>query len=257
MVNLTALQTRELIRIENATASEIRQVLATFKLNAIRRAMRGDTSIITQKEIDRLVRILAAGMAAASSFGQRRARLNARSIKASIVDQYYDDMSYMPQSLQLVTDYTTAINAELNVFTRDLIRENLPVAAMKRKLADKFAALGISPTNAYQLENIARTQAQITYNAAKYKEEQEEYIQEILWGYKYVTTGDERVRPEHAVLEGVTLPKDDPFWKRYYPPNGWSCRCQVIPVFEKTKVKKPPKDVAPPDPKFATTPDRI
>lgn len=257
MANLTALQTRELIRVENAMASEIRSVLTTFKLNAIRRVMRGDTSIITQKEIDRLVRLLAAGMAAASSIGQRRARLNARVMKASIIDQYYDDMAYMPQSLQLVTDYTTSINTQLNLFTRDLIRENLPVAAMKRKLADKFAALGVSPTNAYQLENIARTQAQITYNAAKYKEEQEDYIQDILWGYKYVTTGDERVREEHAVLEGVTLPKDDPFWKRYYPPNGWSCRCQVIPVFEKTKVKKPPKDVAPPDSKFDTTPDRI
>jgi SPP1 gp7 family putative phage head morphogenesis protein len=257
MANLTVLQTRELIRVENAMASDIRQVLATFKLNAIRRVMRGDSSFITQKEIDRLVRILAAGMAAASSIGRRRARLNARVMKASIIDQYFDDMAYMPQSLQLVTDYTTAINTELNIFTRDLIRENLPVASMKRKLADKFSALGVSPTNAYQLENIARTQAQITYNAAKYKEEQEDYIQDILWGYKYVTTGDERVRPEHAILEGVTLPKDDPFWKRYYPPNGWSCRCQVIPIFEKQKIKRPPKDAPSPDPKFANTPDRI
>jgi len=257
MANLTALQTRELIRVENAMALEIRKVMSTFKLVAIRRAMRGDTSIITQKEIERLVRVIAAGMAAASSFGRRRARLNARVVKASIIDQFEDDMSYMPQSLQLVTDFTTSINYELNQFTRDLISENLPVASMKRKLAERFAALGVSPTNSYQLENIARTQAQITYNAAKYREEQEDYIQDILWGYKYVTTGDERVRPEHAVLEGVMLPKDDPFWKRYYPPNGWSCRCQVIPIFEKQKIKRPPKDVPPPDPKFANTPDRI
>jgi SPP1 gp7 family putative phage head morphogenesis protein len=257
MQNITALQTRELARVENSMALEIRKVMTAFKLIAIRRVARGDSSIITQKEIDRLVRVIAAGMAAASSFGQRRARLNARVVKASIIDRFEDDMSYMPQSLQLVTDFTTSINADINQFTRDLISENLPVSTMKRKLSERFAALGVSPTNAYQLENIARTQAQITYNAAKYREEQQDYIQEILWGYKYVTTGDERVRAEHAALEGVTLPKDDPFWKRYYPPNGWSCRCQVIPIFETRKIKRPPKNVAPPDPKFANTPDRI
>lgn len=257
MSKLAILQSRDLVRIENAIAKEIREVLSAFKLTAIRRALRGDTSIITQQELDRLVRAVAIGMAAANASGRNRARSNARVIEAGIIDKYADDMSYMPQALALVTEYTTKINEELNTFTRDLIREGLPVASMKQKLAARFAALGVSPTNSYQLENIARTQAQITYNAAKYKEEQEDFIQDILWGYKYVTTGDDRVRPEHAALEGTTLPKDDPFWKRYYPPNGWSCRCQVIPIFEKVKVKKPPKDLPPLDPKFVGTPDQL
>jgi SPP1 gp7 family putative phage head morphogenesis protein len=41
----------------------------------------------------------------------------------------------------------------------------------------------------------------------------------------YVTVGDDRVRPAHRELEGVTRPVDDPFWSIYYPPNGWNCRC--------------------------------
>jgi SPP1 gp7 family putative phage head morphogenesis protein len=44
---------------------------------------------------------------------------------------------------------------------------------------------------------------------------------------EYSTAGDERVRREHATLDGVLLPVDDPFWRRYYPPNGWGCRCSV------------------------------
>lgn len=44
---------------------------------------------------------------------------------------------------------------------------------------------------------------------------------------KYVTEGDSRVRPEHAKLNGIILPLDDPFWKKFYPPNGWRCRCDV------------------------------
>lgn len=44
---------------------------------------------------------------------------------------------------------------------------------------------------------------------------------------EYVTVGDERVRQEHAGLDGTTLPVDHDFWNTYYPPNGWNCRCTV------------------------------
>ena len=46
----------------------------------------------------------------------------------------------------------------------------------------------------------------------------------------YETVGDGRVRPDHAALEGVCLPVDDPFWAIAYPPNGWNCRCRVLRV---------------------------
>ena len=45
---------------------------------------------------------------------------------------------------------------------------------------------------------------------------------------EYRTMEDGRVRPEHAALDKITRPVDDTFWKTYYPPNGWNCRCTVI-----------------------------
>lgn len=47
---------------------------------------------------------------------------------------------------------------------------------------------------------------------------------------QYRTAGDEKVRASHAQLNGTTLPKDDPFWFSYYPPNGWRCRCVAVEV---------------------------
>lgn len=47
---------------------------------------------------------------------------------------------------------------------------------------------------------------------------------------QYRTAGDDKVRPDHAALNGVTLPPDDPFWSRYLPPNDWNCRCNVVQV---------------------------
>lgn len=45
---------------------------------------------------------------------------------------------------------------------------------------------------------------------------------------QYVTAGDDRVREEHAMLDGIIKPIDDPFWDTYYPPNDFNCRCDVI-----------------------------
>lgn len=50
------------------------------------------------------------------------------------------------------------------------------------------------------------------------------------YNLQYRTAGDDKVRPEHAALNGVTLPPSDPFWSTYYPPNGWNCRCTVVQV---------------------------
>lgn len=58
--------------------------------------------------------------------------------------------------------------------------------------------------------------------AHKWDTLQSEYLQ-------YSTVGDSNVRPEHQALDKFTAPKTDPVWRRIYPPNGWNCRCTVIP----------------------------
>ena len=240
-------------------AAAVRRTLTEFKTVAIRRTLRGDLSFITQKQIAELVQLITAGLVLANNKGRKRARIQSRTIKASFIDDALNDPSFTQmnsKALNIVTTYTSNINEELQTFTRSLIQKRLPTNSMILELGAKFDALGVSPTNAYQLENIVRTQAQITYNAAKYKEEQEPYIADILWGYRYSTVGDNRVRDDHAALEGIVLPKDDPFWLKFYPPNGWSCRCQAIPLFEKEKIKRPTKDFVIDD-KFSRSPTEL
>lgn len=47
---------------------------------------------------------------------------------------------------------------------------------------------------------------------------------------QYRTANDGRVREEHRLLHGTTLPITDPFWDKYFPPNGWNCRCTAVQV---------------------------
>lgn len=44
---------------------------------------------------------------------------------------------------------------------------------------------------------------------------------------RYDTANDERVRKEHEELDGIVRHIDDPFWRNWFPPNGWNCRCNV------------------------------
>lgn len=45
---------------------------------------------------------------------------------------------------------------------------------------------------------------------------------------QYKTQADARVRETHQSLHDITLPVNHPFWRRYWPPNGWNCRCFTV-----------------------------
>ena len=156
-------------------------------------------------------------------------------------------------SSQLSGKIQRVLRAEVN----QIHAEGLHVAAGKKRLGEAFQAAGIVPENSFTLETIVRTQTMLAYGAGKANVESDPAIQEILWGYKYVTVGDDRMRPTHAAMNGVTLPKEDPFWDVNYPPCGWNCRCQALPVLEEVAVTKPPAGFVGADEGFRFRPDQL
>jgi SPP1 gp7 family putative phage head morphogenesis protein len=57
--------------------------------------------------------------------------------------------------------------------------------------------------------------------------EESERTKDTIKNLTWRTAGDANVRPEHAVLDGMTLPKDDPFWQSHFIPLDWGCRCDI------------------------------
>ena len=74
--------------------------------------------------------------------------------------------------------------------------------------------------------NFAQASAEMASKWENYQKDGDDY------NLQYRTAGDDKVRPEHAALNGITLPPSDPFWDEYYPPNGWNCRCTVVQVLK-------------------------
>lgn len=83
-----------------------------------------------------------------------------------------------------------------------------------------------------------QTAKQAGYHAAAWQEYQRS--KDLYPNLKYKTQGDNKVRDEHRLLEGYIAPIDSDFWKTYYPPNGWRCRCYVVQTAEEPTASPAP-----------------
>lgn len=70
----------------------------------------------------------------------------------------------------------------------------------------------------------AQQSAQMASKWVEFERDGDEY------NLQYRTANDNRVRYEHQLLHDVTLPPSDPFWAKFFPPNGWRCRCNAVQV---------------------------
>lgn len=82
----------------------------------------------------------------------------------------------------------------------------------------------------WRLDTIYRTNMSALYSAGRWAEQMEN-IDDRPYGM-YVAIRDSHTRQSHLALNGKVFRMDDPFWKAFYPPNGWRCRCSVITLTE-------------------------
>ncbi len=72
-------------------------------------------------------------------------------------------------------------------------------------------------------ELVYRNAAQNAYSRGRFNQQQ---TQKTLRPFlEYITFRDDRVRPNHAIMDGKVAAQDSSFWSGNYPPNGHRCRC--------------------------------
>jgi SPP1 gp7 family putative phage head morphogenesis protein len=218
------------------------------------------------------VKALSTAMAYAHMLGDNRTRKNvegltiALDLTATIRGTYreanaatleYIRLRYETRAVDILKGSSEYIEIRLRNRLADSFSEGVPIDTIINDLTDELSKAGVIGVSDHAIEAIARTQTQIAFNAGKYTAETDPEIAAVLWGYTLATVGDARVREEHALVDGVTLPKEDPFWKTNYPPNGWNCRCQVIPLFDSPDIRKPPTEYKGPDKGFIFNPGEL
>lgn len=102
--------------------------------------------------------------------------------------------------------------------------ESLQEAAETGKTLAEFTseweATGLTDAH---LETIFRTNLQSAFGRGRFEQGNDPTIGRAFWGWRYRTVGDERVRPEHQALDGLTFAKGQN--EEVFPPWGFNCRC--------------------------------
>lgn len=78
----------------------------------------------------------------------------------------------------------------------------------------------------YRLQTIYQTNLQTAYMAGRYTEQVDNSDDRPYW--MYVCVDDGNTRPEHWLMHKKVYHYTDPIWDKWYPPNGWGCRCRVV-----------------------------
>lgn len=78
--------------------------------------------------------------------------------------------------------------------------------------------------------NYLKTEFQTAQRAAAQAEKWGKYEDQkgLYPNLQYKTAKDDRVRDDHDDKLDIIKPVDDVFWDRWYPPNGWNCRCYAV-----------------------------
>ena len=78
-----------------------------------------------------------------------------------------------------------------------------------------------------RIELIYRNWMNQSFREGKQSLLQDPDFQTIIAGWTYRAILDSRVRPDHAVLDGISLPIDHELWKYRTPPWEHNCRCDL------------------------------
>lgn len=101
---------------------------------------------------------------------------------------------------------------------------------------------GTAAGEAWRTKVIYQTNMATSYAAGRYRQLTDPELLAILPYWKYVhADGVANPRLRHLAWNGLILPWNHPFWKTHWGPNGWGCRCHVVPVdraaYDKAKAK--------------------
>ena len=90
--------------------------------------------------------------------------------------------------------------------------------------------LGGQDLGEYHLRTVFRTNVMSAYNDGRRTIMDDPDVEDFIPFLMYSAIRDGRERDAHREMNGRIYRKDDPIWQTWYPPNGYNCRCDVVPV---------------------------
>lgn len=205
-------------------------------------------NLFDDEDFDRIIQGIVTGIITTKNLDPNTYRKIARKLSEGVFEGFGKDM----QNVMYGTpDYHMLFDLRENVYifsgaktyqqTREIedVLKRLTGALTKGDSVNSFAEFKKQAKEILVRynENYLRTEYYSAISQARSASQwmQIEHDAEVLPMLTYHTVGDARVRPEHKDLDGISRPVHDKFWDKYYPPNGWSCRCDVLQTDDAVK----------------------
>lgn len=135
------------------------------------------------------------------------------------------------QATQRIVDAGSVVRSQVADAVAVSIKRGESVRTASPRIMQAMDASGMTAQNPYLAETLYRTSLQESYSAARWQTNQDPAIDEILWGYEYSATLDDRTTSLCSDLDGTRRAKGDAFWLRYMPPNHFNCRSIAVEIF--------------------------
>jgi len=137
---------------------------------------------------------------------------------------------YARRVYKMMRDAGAKIDAVTRGTVANLIATNEPMGRGSAILQATLNKLGVGDYSQSQIETIYATEVARAYHTGRRQMDMRRWND--IWGFRYVTMRDDRVRPTHASWEGTVLKKGNRFWKTHFVPCGWNCRCQIVTIYK-------------------------
>lgn len=129
----------------------------------------------------------------------------------------------------------TATDEQLDVISRravDELQRTLDTGStlrdFSRAINEQSITLGIAPADPSYLENVYRTNVASAYGAGRWQQMNDPDVRVARPYRQWFTARDNRVRAEHAVMQGLVWRADNPAFDVIAPPAGFQCRCSLV-----------------------------
>jgi len=134
--------------------------------------------------------------------------------------------------------FTLGKVSQLEVITRvkgaldQALSQGMSLSQFQNEIETIYSGLGLSRENPYYWETVYRTNLQTAYQAGRYQQMTQPFVQRYRPFWQYDAVNDDRTRPTHLAQDKKVYRFDAAFWQIWYPPCGFNCRCTVHTLAE-------------------------
>lgn len=149
---------------------------------------------------------------------------------------------YRRMARQVLQQYQTSTNAELQRIYQQARAKGVSSDSAAKLILRRFGTLGHTAPVSNRLKTLYGSALRSAYNQGLFDSTSTDAA---IWGFRWIArevrgAKHPTTRETHWQFHRVTLPKEHDFWRTYWVPLEWNCKCRIKVFRRKQTIQRPP-----------------